>query len=310
MSNKYKVGIVVLTYNGGETWEQAASSLFCQMNTAYEILVVDSSSSDCTVQIAENYKFKVKSISPCCFNHGGTRNLAAKMFSDFDVLVFFTQDAILSKSNSLELLLNFFNDSKVAAVCGRQLPHDDANPLAIHARLFNYPEESCVKPASDIPMLGIKTAFMSNSFAAYRAKTFFELGGFPENTILAEDMYLTAKMIKAGYKIAYCAEAIVKHSHNYTPWQEFQRYFDIGVFHSSEPWIREEFGGAGGEGVRFICSELTYLCKKAPLWIPRALITSACKIFGYKLGQKYRKLPWSWCRHFSMYKSYWLQNRV
>ena len=28
-----------------------------------------------------------------------------------------------------------------------------------------------------------------------------------DNTILAEDMYLTAKMILSGYKVAYCAEA-------------------------------------------------------------------------------------------------------
>lgn len=310
MSNIYKVGVIVLTYNGGDTWEQAASSLFNQKSIGYEVLAVDSFSSDGSVQIAKNYKFNIRSISPSCFNHGGTRNLAATILSNFDILVFFTQDAILSKSSSLELLLKCFDDPKVAAAYGRQLPHDDANPLAIHARLFNYPEKSCVKSASNIPQLGIKTAFMSNSFAAYRTKVFFELGGFPENTILAEDMYLTAKMIKAGYQVAYCAEAAVKHSHNYTPWQEFQRYFDTGVFHANEPWIREEFGGAGGEGMRFIRSELAFLWKTAPLWILRSLITSACKLFGYKLGQKYRKLPWSWCHSFSMYKSYWLQNKI
>lgn len=303
--------LIIPTYNGGVLWSECIRSILTQSLKLNVIYVVDSSSIDDTVVIAKSHGFQVKIITPDNFNHGGTRNDAAKELYLSDILIFLTQDAILNSKDSLAKIVSYFDaDEKIAAVCGRQLPHDDANPLAIHARFFNYPEESCVKSASDIPSLGIKTAFMSNSFAAYRTKTFFELGGFPENTILAEDMYLTAKMIKAGYKIAYCAEAIVKHSHNYTPWQEFQRYFDIGVFHASEPWIREEFGGAGGEGVRFICSELTYLCKKAPLWIPRALITSACKLFGYKLGQRYRKLPWSWCRRFSMYKSYWLQNKV
>lgn len=43
-------------------------------------------------------------------------------------------------------------------------------------------------------------------------------------------MFMAARMIQAGYKIAYCAEASVRHSHNYTPKQEFQRYFDTGYF--------------------------------------------------------------------------------
>lgn len=307
---KYHIACIIPTFNGGPVWAKCIDSIYKQSIKVDIVYVVDSSSSDNTIKIAQSYGCYVTNIVSTEFNHGGTRNMAAKNLAENDILIFLTQDSILVNPDALMQLITPFVDPDVSAVCGRQLPHDNANPLATHARLFNYSAESCVKSIEVIPRLGIKTAFMSNSFAAYRTKVFFELGGFPENTILAEDMYLTAKMIKAGYKVAYCAEAAVKHSHNYTPWQEFQRYFDIGVFHASEPWIREEFGGAGGEGMRFIRSELAFLWKTAPLWIPRALITSTCKLFGYKLGQKYRKLPWSWCRNFSMYKSYWLQNKI
>ena len=41
----------------------------------------------------------------------------------------------------------------------------------------------------------MKTAFNSNSFAAYRRKALKDVGGFPINTILSEDMYVTAKML-------------------------------------------------------------------------------------------------------------------
>ena len=146
---------------------------------------------------------------------------------------------------------------------------------------------------------------MSNSFAAYRSKIFFELGGFPDNAILSEDMYLTAKMILAGYKVAYCADATVKHSHNFSPLEEFKRYFDIGVFHACEPWIREKFGGAGGEGIRYVRSEVRYLWENNSLWIPRSLIVCACKLLGYKLGLKFRLLPVTLRPFLSMYKSYW-----
>lgn len=304
-----KVSVIIPTYNGGMIWRQLIRSLLDQSNITFDVYIIDSSSSDETAIFAKHNNFNVKTIDSSEFNHGGTRNVAARELNSSDILVFLTQDAILDVSDTLEKMIAVFVDPDVAAVCGRQLPHENANPLAIHARKFNYPSESCVKSVSDIPSLGIKTVFMSNSFAAYRSKVFFEVGGFPENTILAEDMYLTAQMIKAGYKVAYCAEAVVRHSHNYTPWEEFRRYFDTGVFHSEEPWIRDEFGGAGGEGMRFIRSELAYLWRNAPFWIPRAILTNACKLLGYKLGQNYRYLPWNLRYKLSMYKAYWLQNK-
>jgi len=302
------LSIVVPTYNGGILWNQVVKSITTQSISPEEIIVIDSSSNDSTLNVAKKSGFRTFIIKKQDFNHGGTRNLAYNLINTCDVIVFLTQDAILDTPDVLAKMIEQFADEQVVAVCGRQLPHDDANPLATHARLFNYPSESCVKSVADIPRLGIKTVFMSNSFAAYRSKVFFELGGFPDNTILAEDMYLTAKMVQAGYKVAYCAEASVRHSHNYSPWEEFRRYFDTGVFHACEPWIRGQFGGAGGEGIKFIHSELAYLKKHAPLWIPRALLTNVCKLLGYKLGQKYSKLPIWLCKQFSMYKSYWLQN--
>ncbi|MFW8286919.1 glycosyltransferase family 2 protein, partial [Klebsiella pneumoniae] len=87
-----------------------------------------------------------------------------------------------------------------------------------------------------------------------------------------EDMFYTAKAILAGYKVAYVPEAKVHHSHNYSPSEEFKRYFDIGVFHTDEPWIRNSFGGAGGEGKRFIISEFKFLLKNYPHWIPASFL--------------------------------------
>lgn len=302
-----KFSIIVPTYNAGSIWGDWLKSFALQSEKSDVFLVIDSSSTDNTVDYAKDYGAQFSVISPKKFNHGGTRNLAVSLIEKTDIVVFLTQDAILAECDSLAKILAYFDDESIAAVCGRQLPHLDANPLAKHARLFNYPEASSIKSRADIPSMGIKTAFMSNSFAAYRRDVFDKLGGFPENTILAEDMYMASKMILAGYKVAYCAEAGVFHSHNYTPWEEFRRYFDTGVFHACEPWIQEQLGGASGEGLRFIKSELRYLWQNAPLWIPRALLTSACKLLGYKLGKNYQKLPKSWRPCLSMYKSYWLQ---
>src|SRR5690606_25543778 len=153
--------------------------------------------------------------------------------------------------------------------------------------------------------MGLKTVFTSNSFAAYRVSVFQELGGFPEKNILSEDMYFAARAVLAGHKVAYVADATVLHSHNYTPMEEFRRYFDIGVFHHDEAWIAQAFGGAGGEGKRFIFSEARYLLRHAPLWLLRACVHNALKILGYKLGKNYTRLPVGLRRRFSMHRKYW-----
>ena len=298
--------LVIPTYNAGNQWQDWITAYQSQSLKADKVIVIDSSSSDNTVNLAEEAGFLVYSIPQSAFNHGGTRNQAIKLGKGFsDIVVFMTQDAILASPDSLANLLAPFVDPEVAAVCGRQLPHHEATPLAVHARYFNYPSESRVRTMADISALGIKTAFMSNSFAAYRLSVFDKLGGFPDNTILAEDMYLTAKMILSGYKVAYCAEAKVFHSHNYTLKQEFQRYFDTGVFQQEQKWIQQKFGRAASEGKRFVLSELKFLSIKSPLLIPKAILSTLAKLIGFKLGYYYYMLPYKWCKVLSMHKGYW-----
>ncbi|WP_407301206.1 glycosyltransferase family 2 protein, partial [Klebsiella quasipneumoniae] len=250
-----KYYIAVPTYNGGKIWKEVITSIKKYAPQNLYVLVIDSNSKDDTAANALAAGFDVDTINGADFNHGGTRNIAVeKAQHEHDIIIFMTQDAIPQQDFIINII-DAFKDEKVACAYGRQLPHVDANPLASHARYYNYPTKDYVCGYEDIPEMGIKTVFMSNSFSAYRISAFEKLGGFPSNTILCEDMYFTAKAVKAGFKVAYTANAVVRHSHNYTPMEEFKRYFDIGVFHADEPWIREEFGGAGGEGKRFILSE-------------------------------------------------------
>ena len=81
--------------------------------------------------------------------------------------------------------------------------------------------------------------------------------------------------------VAYAGNAQCRHSHNYSIAEEFERYFDMGVFHAREPWIRQTFGGAGGEGLRYVKSELKFLgLRHWYLW-PSALLRNAVKLLGY-----------------------------
>ena len=210
----------------------------------------------------------------------------------------------------MQRLVAAFADPQVGVAYGRQLPADNATPIAAHARTFNYPPINSLKSSVDIQPLGIKTAFVSNSFAAYRRSALEDVGGFPDRCIVSEDTFVAAKMILAGWKVAYCADAQVYHSHNYTWRQEFQRYFDIGVFHAREPWVRREFGGAEGEGVRFLKSELKYLLREAPHLIPSALVRTVIKYLGFRAGLAERYLPVKLKSRLSMQKAFWLQESL
>lgn len=303
---KLNFSLCIPIYNAGSKWQDWITAYKAQSLQADQVIVIDSSSTDQTAVLAEQAGFLVHTIEKCDFNHGGTRNQAVRFCEKkTEIVVFLTQDAILASPTALAELLKPFHDKQIAAVCGRQLPHLDANLLATHARLFNYPAESQIKSKADISSLGIKTAFMSNSFSAYRKSVFDELGGFPENTILAEDMHLAARMILAGYKVAYSAEATVYHSHNYSLIEEFKRYFDIGVFQQKEAWIQDKFGKVGGEGKRFVLSELKFLWKKQPLIIPKAIFSTLFKFLGFKFGINWHKLPYFLCKKMSMHKGYW-----
>jgi rhamnosyltransferase len=299
-----KIACIIPTYNGRDELARLLPSIDKQ-TLQLTLLIVDSSSQDGTQEFVRTYTQNVVIIPSSEFNHGGTRQLMADRMCDYDVYIYMTQDAYLDDPNALAKLIAYFDDPLVGAACGRQLPHLDANPLATHARLFNYPLGSRVKSIADIPTLGMKTAFMSNSFAAYRADALRDAGGFPPHVILSEDMYVAAKMLKKGWKLAYAGDACCHHSHNYTLVEEFKRYFDIGVFHGREPWIRNDYGGAGGEGARYVVSELKFLGMHKIYWWPRSILTSALKLLGYKLGQRERNVPLWLKRKLSMHKRYW-----
>ncbi|MGK2960222.1 MAG: glycosyltransferase family 2 protein [Candidatus Malihini olakiniferum] len=297
--------LAIPTYNGGELWKSVAYYIRKNAGKDACVQVIDSGSTDETVNISEYNNFNIKSIDKKNFNHGGTRNYVVNLLADqHEIVIFLTQDAI-PQPGFIKKIITAFSDPSVACAYGRQLAHDNATPIAKYARDFNYQKESYIYSFDDIKRIGLKAAFISNSFSAYRVSIFQKLNGFPENTILCEDMHFSARALLDGYKIAYVSDAVVKHSHNYSFKDEFKRYFDIGVFHSMEPWINYKFGGAGEEGKRYVFSELNYLLKSSFLYIPKSLVNDFMKIIGYKLGKNYKFIPKIFIKSFSMHKNYW-----
>lgn len=304
------IAIIAPTLNAGSLWADWISAVKNQTANIKATLIIDSESSDNTRLLAIQNGFKVHEINKADFDHGATRQQAISLLDNIDIVVFLTQDAILAETDSLQNLLRAFDDVSVGAAYGRQLPRPGANPIEAHGRYFNYPEESSVKSIKDLNQHGFNLIFISNAFAAYRTRALANVGGFPANVILGEDTYTCARLLKAGWKVAYQSNAKVIHSHQYTILEEARRYFDTGVFHARQPWLPNDFGGTGGRGLQFVKSELLYLVQKNALLVPVAFIRTVFKYLFYKLGLFEKHLPLRLKKMLSMNKSFWSNNDI
>ena len=241
------------------------------------------------------------------FDHGATRNLGAKRCSEgTDVLLCMTQDAVPADENlTANLTEPFESDALLAACCARQLAAPGADAAERLSRQFNYPDASRTKSQEDFPELGIKTYFCSNVCAAYRMTLFYRLGGFPAPMIFNEDMVFAGRALQAGYRVRYCADARVVHSHNYGPMQQFHRNFDLGVSQAQHPEI---FAGAKseGEGVRYVQAVLHVMQKEHCLReVPSFLVGCAFRYLGYREGKNYRKLSQKKILRYTGNRGFW-----
>lgn len=278
------VSIIIPTYNAGKEFEKLALMIKSQTANIRQVLVIDSSSMDKTIKIANKYNFTVEVIPKTEFGHGKTRQYALQKLKT-EIVVFLTQDALLYDEFSVEKLVQcLISDEKIAAAYGRQMPYENTGILGRFARLYNYPPISKINNFDDRKEKGIKTAFLSDSFSAYKKTLLNKIGGFPDVNF-GEDTYVAAKLLIKGFKTAYTAEAKVYHSHDYSLYQEYVRNKEIGKFHRQEKWLLETFGKAEGEGLKFVVNEAKYLVKNGKFYyLPIAFLHNVVKYLGYKMG--------------------------
>jgi rhamnosyltransferase len=300
-----RMALIIPTYNAARNWPTLSAGIRGQNLAPDRVVVIDSSSSDGTAELARRDGFEVVEISSRDFNHGGTRQMGADYVDGADILIYLTQDAVPFGADAFANLMRAFEDAETGAAYGRQLPREGAGAIEAHARHFSYPGVSRVRSWESRRALGFKSIFFSNSFGAYRRSALMSVGGFSPDVIFGEDTLVVARMHRAGWKTAYVADAMVRHSHAYTIVEEFRRYFDIGVLHARENWLVEQFGSASGEGRRFVVSELKYLAKHGVHRVPSAVARTLAKYLGYKIGRRESGLTPRLKYHLGLNRQYW-----
>lgn len=252
------VGLVVPTLNAERELGVLLDAVMGQTRVPDDILIVDSSSDDSTLNIATSYPgVRTMVIKREDFDHGGTRQLALEEVAG-EFVLFLTQDAVPADGRYVERLLEPFSDPSVAMVSGRQLPKPGARRYVQLVQEFNYPSGSSVRSEADIERLGIKAFFASDACSAYRRSAVERIGGIPRPCATNEDMLAAARLLRAGFRVAYAADACVLHSHNLSLREQYCRNLAVGQFlsqHSGELDVSSEVG-EGASLVGYVTKEL------------------------------------------------------
>jgi rhamnosyltransferase len=292
------VGVVIVTLNAESFLRPLLTGLKSQ-TIPHEVLIIDSSSTDATHAIANEFGHKLHVIKRSEFNHGLTRELGRKL-SNKPIVVFLTQDALPANDHLLENLIKPLD--KAALSYARQLPYPGAGFFEAFHREYNYPEQSQLRSIQDQSKYGAYTFFCSDSCAAYRQDKLDLIGGF-KDVLLGEDTLACASLLHQGEKIAYVADAQVFHSHNYTLSEEFKRSFDIGFARAK---LKDLIGGRNSDEKRgrAYAKELFIRILKRPWLIPYTTALLTTKWLGYQLGYRGENMPLKWKLRFCSHKGY------
>lgn len=235
-----KATVFIPTYNGDKYLGDILKMIFKQdVDFIYDVLIIDSGSTDKTLAIINEYKKKYSNIlslhqiSKNDFGHGKTRNLAARMAKG-EYIVFLSHDAIPATKRWLyEMIKPFELNEKIVGVTGKQVPRPKCVPLLkyeINAVFRNLGTEAGTT-------LFYKDTFMKNPVYSDTVTFYSDVNSaapreFLVNTMpyrdvpYSEDQMYGQDLIEAGYMKAYASRGRVIHSNDLTLKEYKHRVFD------------------------------------------------------------------------------------
>jgi rhamnosyltransferase len=207
--------------------------LFVQeTNFDYEILVIDSGSTDGTVELARRYGVPVHQLPWEEFDHGATRDLGVSLSSG-EYVALIVQDAVPIDERWLAAMVEDLDrDELVAGVYGRQIPHPESSPLTrvlvndgvtagleSREQFAGAPKLYRALPPTARRML----ASFDNVSSCLRRSVWEE---FPfGHTSFGEDLRWGKKVVEAGYKLVYEPRSAVFHSHERGATYDLRRHY-------------------------------------------------------------------------------------
>lgn len=213
---KAKVTILIRTKNEEKCIGNVLDVLFSQSYTNFEVIIVDSGSTDKTLIIAGTYPVKIYEIKPEDFTWGYSLNYGFKRAKG-EYVICLSAHALPLSENWLETIISNFADDNVAAVMCNTLSRPDCNPFDRRGLLkkFNIRKQE----------LKEGPPFVFGNYSSAIRKDVWEKIPFNELLSYGEDQDWIRKAIRLKHKIIYEPGAKVYHSHNETLKQIYSRCY-------------------------------------------------------------------------------------
>jgi glycosyltransferase involved in cell wall biosynthesis len=216
--------VAIPVLNGGPLLAEVLEAVAAQqVDRPVELVVIDSGSTDGSLELARRHGARVEQIAPAAFDHGATRNALMELAGG-DHVAFLTQDSVPAGPGWLAALLRGFTlADDVALVFGPHRPRAASSPMVRRELLELFARFGPEQVDRDGAAGGRATFFSSANGAVARwawERVPFRRVGYAEDMVLARDM------LAAGLAKAYVPDAAVIHSHDLPPLQAFRRYFD------------------------------------------------------------------------------------
>jgi cellulose synthase/poly-beta-1,6-N-acetylglucosamine synthase-like glycosyltransferase len=195
LTNSPKVSFLVVTHNDELTLEKCLKSIIKQDYPLFELIVVDASSVDSSIRIANRYADKIILLKSNVL--GKSRQISVDN-SEGELLAIMDADTVLPPNWTIEAVSKFAQGVGIAW----SFNEPPANSSIIARAFFNYWKEVL----SDRIKNGRGPIAGSNSM--YLKKAVVEVGGFDVRSHYSEDIDLGARVQDRGYTIAILDEPI------------------------------------------------------------------------------------------------------
>ena len=212
-SARPKCSIVIRAFNEEEHIGRLLEGIMAQSMKNWEIILVDSGSTDATRAIASRYRARIVSIGPDEFTFGRSLNLGIE-HARGEFIVIISAHCYPVYPDWLEQLLAPFEDPDIAVTYGKQRG-GESNHYSEHQFFRRYfPDNS--QPKQGQP-------YTHNANAAIR-RSLWEKHPYDETLTGLEDIAWSSWVREEGYEISYVAEAEIVHVHKEAFAQVYNRY--------------------------------------------------------------------------------------
>ena len=270
-----KIAVLMRTKNSAWVIPQTLTSLFSQENINFTLYIIDSGSTDNTLEICNEFEHQRIEMNSENYVPGPVLNHAIGHISE-SIIVLLNSDSVLLSPYSLEkLIAPLKNNKNTAATVGRQIPRHDAELWVVRDYHQAFPE------SGPIP----EYLTLSFPLSAIR-KNIWSKEKFYEDSWGSEDTEWGKRIVQNGHgKIEYVPAAITMHSHNYTLKELHNRKFIEGeadyFIYGEKPSLLKSF-------IRFLLRSFRefkyYLFKLNLAGLPKIFIRNFIYFLGHYNG--------------------------